>query len=89
MRLQHSVSYAWHMIDALSTAAAGLRASSVRFDKSAQNVVKAASPDATNASPDLATSIVDTKMDAFSFKANAAVFNTADKMLGQLLDTLA
>jgi flagellar basal body rod protein FlgC len=77
------------MISAISTATAGLRASASRFEQSAQNVVKASSPDATSASPDLATSIVDSKTSELSFKANVSVVKTADKMLGSLLDMLA
>jgi hypothetical protein len=82
------------MIDALSTAAAGLKSSANQFEKAAQKVVKATTPttgDVPTAAPstDLPTAIVDTKTSALSFKADAAVFRTADKMLGTLLDTLA
>lgn len=84
------------MISALTTAAAGLRSSVQRFDKSAADVVKAASPGTDNTTSstngdtgDLPTAIVGTKESDFSFKANAAVFKTADKMMGALLDTIA
>jgi Domain of unknown function (DUF1078). len=80
------------VINALSTAAAGLRASATRFDKSAADVVKAATPGSTNNTEeqgDLPTAIVESKENELSFKANAAVFKTADKMMGTLLDTIA
>ncbi|GAA0525925.1 flagellar basal body rod protein FlgC [Rhizomicrobium palustre] len=82
------------MIGALNTAVSGLRSASQRFENAAGNVVKAASPGTTDTSNaadqntgDLATAIVDSNQSALSFKANAAVFKTADKMLGSLLDT--
>jgi len=75
------------MINALTTAAAGLQSASQRFEKAAGNVVKAASGDVNSDQGDLPTAIVDSKQSELSFKANAAVFKTADKMLGSLLDT--
>jgi hypothetical protein len=85
------------MIDAISTAAAGLRTSANQFEKAAQKVVKATTPEAgetaaadpSSGGDDLASAIVDTNMSALSFKANAAVFKTGDKMMGTLLDTIA
>lgn len=82
------------MIDAISTSAAGLRASANQFEKAAQRVVKATTPEVgetantSSGGDDLAGAIVDTKMSAVSFKANAQVFKTGDKMLGTLLDAL-
>lgn len=78
------------MIGALTTAVAGMQQSAQRFDKAAQDVVKATTPGTTNTSGDqgdLPTAIVDSKTSELSFKANVAVFKTADKMLGALLDT--
>ncbi len=84
------------MIDAISSATYGLRLSAKQFDKSVQDVVKASAPrgrDATDetdgAADDLPKAIVDTQTSAISYKANAAVFNTANKMIGTLLDTIA
>ncbi len=84
------------MIDALSTAATGLRSSANQFEKAAQRVVKATTPEtgATTAASassdqDLPAAIVDTQTSALSFKADVALFKTADKMIGTLLDTLA
>jgi hypothetical protein len=82
------------MIDALYTATAGLAASANRFDKAAQNVIKASTPvtakaDAKPSGDDLPAAIVDSKTSEISFKANATVIKTADKMLGTLLDTIA
>lgn len=82
------------MIDAISTSAAGLRTSANQFEKAAQKVVKATAPQveetasASSGGDDLAGAIVDTQMSALSFKANAAVFKTGDKMMGALLDTI-
>jgi flagellar basal body rod protein FlgC len=85
------------MIDALSIATGGIAASANRFEKSAQNVVRASVPQtdkqgaepATMAPrPDLPTAVVETQVSALSFKANVAVFKTADKMIGTLLDTI-
>lgn len=75
------------MIDAISSAAYGLKASANRFEKAAQKVVAASAPEASM--DDLPAAIVDSKTSALSFKANAAVFKTADRMMGTLLDTLA
>lgn len=85
------------MINALSTAAAGLRTSANQFDKAAQRVVKATTPEAGETASaegpasgdDLAAALVSSKMSELSFKANTAVFKTADKMIGSLLDTVA
>jgi hypothetical protein len=86
------------MISAISSATAGLNASAAQFASAAQRVVKATAPapvqkspmqEAANAPDDLAAAIVDTKTAAFSYKADAAVFKIADKMMGTLLDTLA
>lgn len=82
------------MIDAISTSALGLRSSANRFESAAQRVVQATTPetgetDGSKGFDDLPAAIVDTKMSALSFKANAAVFKTADKMIGTLLDTIA
>lgn len=85
------------MINALSAAASGLTAAANRFEKSAQNVVRASvpqtdEPDSANAEAafpqDLPAAIVDSKTSEISFRANVAVFKTADKMVGSLLDTL-
>ncbi len=82
------------MIDAISSAASGIRSSANQFEKAAQRVVQATAPETGEASEskgwdDLPAAIVDSKMSALSFKANAEVFKTADKMVGTLLDTLA
>jgi flagellar hook protein FlgE len=83
------------MIDAISSAVSGLRSSTNQFDNAAQRVVRATTPQtgetaAPSASADeLPAAIVDTQMSAMSFKANAAVFKTANKMMGSLLDTIA
>jgi hypothetical protein len=86
------------MIAAISFAAAGLRTSAAQFAKAAERVVKVTAPatvktsqvqDAGNTPDDLAAAVVDTKTSALSYKANAAVFKLADKMMGSLLDTLA
>lgn len=86
------------MINAMSNAVYGLRSSAQQFEKAAKNVVSATAPATGNAaaptsasseSGDLATAIVDTKQSALSFKASTAVFRTADKMMGELLDTIA
>lgn len=82
------------MIDAISSAVSGLRSSSSQFDKAAQRVTQATMPTAgdtseTKGMDDLPAAIVDTKLSALSFKANAAVLKTADKMAGTLLDTIA
>jgi hypothetical protein len=80
--------YSLPMIDAISSAAYGLKTSANQFEKAAQKVVKASAPE-TGAADDLPAAIVDTQTSALSFKANAAVFKTADRMMGTLLDTLA
>ena len=86
------------MISAISFATAGLNASAAQFSKAAEKVVKAAasatvkkSPaqEDTSTSDDLSAAVADTKTAAFSYKADAAVFKIADKMIGTLLDTLA
>jgi hypothetical protein len=84
------------MIDAISSVTYGLRASAKQFEKAVQNVAKASASRGQNdtaetgsTSDDLATAIVDTKTSELSFKANAAVFKTANKMIGTLLDTVA
>ncbi len=74
------------MLDAITTAAGGIRSAVSQFEKSAQNVVKATS---SGADEDLSTAIVDGKQSSLALKANVAVVKTADKMLGSLLDTLA
>lgn len=84
------------MIDAISSATNGLRLSAKQFERAVQNVAKASAPqrrDATSetggTTDDLASAVVDTQTSAVSYKANAAVFNTANKMIGTLLDTIA
>jgi len=84
------------MISAISSATYGLRLSAKQFESAVQNVAKASAPrgrDATSetsgATDDLASAVVDTQTSAISYKANAAVFNTANKMIGTLLDTIA
>jgi len=76
------------MVDALSTASAGILASAQRFNKSAQDVMQATFPDTTGTAPDLATAIVGTKTSDLAFQANTAVFEAADKMFGTLLDMI-
>lgn len=79
------------MIDAISAAAYGLKTSANQFEKAAQKVIKATTPDsaAGAGANDLPAAVVDTQTSALSFEANTAVFKTADKMMGTLLDTLA
>jgi hypothetical protein len=86
------------MISAISFATAGLNASAAQFAKAAQRVVKVTAPapvktapaqEATGAPDDLPAAIADAKIAAFSYKADAAVFKLADKMMGTLLNTLA
>jgi hypothetical protein len=84
--MQYSSLTVGAMIDALSTAASGIRNEAAQFDKAAQRVVKAAAP---SGGDDLAAAIVDAKVSEIGFSANVAVFKTADKMLGALLDTVA
>ena len=74
------------MFDAITTASGGLRASTAQFDNAAKNVVKATLP---GSNQDLPAAIVDTKQSETAFKANLAVFNSTDKMMGDLLDILA
>ncbi len=73
------------MTNAITTALGGLNSSAAQFQKAAENVVKAAG----KGTDDLPTAIVDSKMSADSYKANIAVFKTADKMMGSLLDMFA
>jgi hypothetical protein len=82
------------MIDAISSAVSGIRSSANQFDNAAQRVVQATMPETSETSEtsgwdDLPAAIVDTKMSELSFKANAEVFKTADKMTGALLDLIA
>lgn len=82
------------MIDAISSAVSGLRSSSNQFEKAAQRVTQATMPTAGEVSQskgmdDLPAAVVDSKISALSFKANAAVLKAADKMVGTLLDTIA
>lgn len=78
--------YNRHMTDAIGTALGGIQNSASQFAKAAGNVVNAAKPGSTE---DMAKAIVDSKTTNYAFKANVAVLKTADKMLGNLLDTLA
>lgn len=79
------------MIDALTTAAAGLKTNANLFEKAAQNVVKATAPQTaeTDGRDDLPAAIVAEKSSEIGFSACADVFKTADKMLGGLIDTVA
>jgi hypothetical protein len=77
--------YNRHMADAIGTALGGVQRSASQFAKSAENIVNATKP---GSKEDLAKAIVDSKTTSYAFKANVAVLNTADKMLGTLLDTL-
>ena len=70
------------MNDVLSIAVAGLRASTVRFEASANRVV-------SDLHADLANELVTQKWAATEFKANLAVIKTADQMLKAALDILA
>jgi hypothetical protein len=74
------------MTNTIMSAIGGMHASTVQFEKAAQNVVKATSTGTDN---DLSKAIVDSKTSEKSLKANVAVFKTADKMMGDLLDILA
>jgi flagellar hook protein FlgE len=76
------------MNDALSIAAANLSASATRFQTSAAQVTRAATPGAAS-NGDLATAVVGMNMAGTDFKASLAVFKTADKMMGALLDIVA
>lgn len=84
-------------MDAIYTAAAGLKTSAYQFDSAAQRVVRASVPQtgaatgleaAARQSDDLPAAIADTQTAEFAFKANTAVLKTADKMIGSLLDIL-
>lgn len=73
------------MTTAIGTALGGLSTSAAQFQKAAENVVKATE----KGDGDLPTAIVDSKTSAVAYKANTAVFKTADKMMGSLLDMFA
>ena len=73
-------------MDAMSIALAGMNSSAARFAQSAQDVVKATSPNSTT---DPAAAVVGLTTNSLAFRADIAVFKTADRMMGQLLDTLA
>ena len=76
------------MSDAMTISAAGLRNSAARFDRDAREIVKAASP-ISESGRDLESVVVAQITDANAFKADAAVYKTADKMHGTLLDLTA
>jgi flagellar hook protein FlgE len=73
--VRHSVS----MSDVMSTAIAGLNASTARFASSANRVVE--QPQA-----DLAAELVQQKLAAIEYKANISVLKTADQMAKAALD---
>jgi hypothetical protein len=76
------------MNDAMTISAAGLRGYAGRFETDAREIVKATNPvSATGAG--LETAVVAQITDANAFKTNAAVFKTAEKMSGTLLDLTA
>jgi flagellar basal body rod protein FlgC len=69
------------MNDIASIAAAGLNASTARFEASAKRVVQ-------DPGADLASELVKQKMAAADFEANAAVLKRANAMTKSLLDIL-
>lgn len=73
------------MISTITTTYGGLRTAAAGFEKAANNVVKATTPGSEESLP---AAIVGTKTSEVAYKANIAVFKTADKMLGELLDTM-
>jgi flagellar hook protein FlgE len=74
--------YKGFMTNAISTALGGMSTSAAQFQKAAENVVNATQ----KGTEDLPKAIVDSKTSAYGYKANIAVFKTADKMMGSLLD---
>jgi flagellar basal body rod protein FlgC len=70
------------MSDIASLAAAGLHASTARFEASAKRV-------AQDPRADLATELVTQKLAAADFQANVAVLRIANRMAKSLLDILA
>lgn len=78
--------YGRRMSATITTALGGLRASSAQFENATKNVVKAFEPESKQ---DASTAIVDAKQSEVAFKANLAMFKTADKMMGDLIDITA
>lgn len=73
-------------MNAIGTAAAGIAASSVRFDETASRIAG----DATGrtSDQDLAKSAADLAAETVDFEANVAVLRTGSRMTGRLLDIL-
>lgn len=76
------------MSDALSIAATGMNRSATRLQRDANDIVTATTTD-TSQSGKLESAMVSQSVDATTFKANATVFNTSDKMMGALLNIKA
>lgn len=69
----------------MSIAATGLQNTATRFQKDATTIVQST----TTGSDDngqLESAVVSSLSDTTSYKANASVFKTADRMMGALLD---
>lgn len=69
------------MNETLSIAAAGMNAGSAAFSKSAADAVKAATSDG-----EMPQALAGMALSGFAFRANIAVFKTAERMTGTLLD---
>lgn len=73
------------MSDALSIAATGMNRSATRLQHDANDIVRATTTD-KNEGGKLEGAMVSQMVDATSYKANATVFKTSDKMMGALLN---
>lgn len=74
------------MISTITSAYRGIQTAAAGFEKAATEVMKATAPDSSG---DLPGAIAGTKTSEIALKANVAVFKVADKMMGELVDTIA
>lgn len=78
------------MLSAIKTSVGGLLAAGASARQASDRVVQAtlpvSSPGDQARAPDLARSIVDLKLSAHAYKANAVAVRTANETLGTLLD---
>jgi len=70
------------MNDIISTAVAGMSASTARFQSAAYRIAR-------KPETDLAGALVEAKLASLAFRANVAVVKAADEMLKSTLDILA
>jgi len=77
--------------DIFSTALSGLNAAGTIVNKAASNIGRAGLDDPEQAPPtdiDLASEVVNLRLGAILYNANAVVVRVADRMTGTLLDIL-